>query len=99
MSITDTTKKAAFSQLDCSNVAQVFLLSAEATIMLRSGKLLFSFARSLIRQSRRNLTAIKLHTANTDVTEESGPFLHSTSQEEESSPNSVSHRDPDCRVS
>lgn len=57
--------------------------------MLRSEELLFSFARSIIRPSRRNLTAIKLHTANTDVTEESGLFLYSKSQEEESSPNST----------
>lgn len=44
-----------------------FTAPSWSNIRLRSEKLLFSFARSLIRPSRRNLIAIKLHTANTDV--------------------------------
>jgi len=59
--------------------------------MLRAEKLFFCFARSLIGPSRRNLTAIKYNAANTYVTEESGPFLHSNCRKKRVDRNNVSH--------
>lgn len=76
-----------------------FIAPSWSNIRLRSEKLLFSFARSLTRPSRRNLIAIKLHTANTDVSNwRIGAILTFRSHRKRVDRNKVSHRALDSVV-